>query len=145
MCLEGPLQISRFFSVTRTSLTNRLICKGHLNYTCDFITEFPDRTDPAIKIGMHIFSVGMHYGYECIHVSRVTYERLAHICFPVDSRSLFFDIQVLTLLLGKYTLFASANLCYPTTRLCSYFSTIFAAHICVYTRMMGCKRSFSFL
>ena len=37
---------------------NRLICKGHLSYTCDFITEFRGRRDLAMKIGMHIiFSV----------------------------------------------------------------------------------------
>ena len=56
--------------------------------------------------------------------------------------SLFFDVQVMTLLLGKYTLFARANLNYPTTSLRSYFSTIFAAHLCVYTHSMGFKRSF---
>ena len=60
---------------------------------------------------------------------------------PVASSSLFFDLQVVTLLLGKYTLFARANLCYPTTRLCSYFSPISAAHLRVYSRTMGCKRS----
>ena len=37
-------------------------------------------------------------------------------------------------------MFASANLCYPTTRLHSYFSTVFAAHLHVYTRTTGCKR-----
>ena len=62
---------------------------------------------------------------------------------PVDSRSLFFDVQEVTLLLRKYTLFARANLYYPTSRLCSYLSTIFAAHLRVYTRSMGCKRSLS--
>ena len=47
---------------------------------------------------------------------------------PVASR-LFLDIQVVTLLLGEYTLFAQGNLYYPTTRLHSYyFSTIFVAH-----------------
>ena len=60
---------------------------------------------------------------------------------PVASRSLFFDVQVLTLLSEKYTLFARANLCYPTTRLCSYFSTIYAAHLRENTRTIGCKRS----
>ena len=60
---------------------------------------------------------------------------------PVARCSLFFDVQVLTLLSEKYFLFAHANLCYPTTMLRSYFSTIFAAHLCVYTRMMGCKRN----
>ena len=27
-----------------------LICKEHLSYTCDFITEYHGRTDPTIKI-----------------------------------------------------------------------------------------------
>ena len=48
---------------------------------------------------------------------------------PVASGSLVFDVQVVTLLLGKYALFAHVNLCYSTTRLRSYFSTIFAAHL----------------
>ena len=34
---------------------NRLICKGHL-ITCDFTTKYQGRTDPTMKIGMHIFS-----------------------------------------------------------------------------------------
>ena len=62
---------------------------------------------------------------------------------PGESCSLFLDIQEVTLLLGKYTLFSSANLYYPTTRLSSYFSTIFVAHLRVYTHTMGCKRSFN--
>ena len=60
---------------------------------------------------------------------------------PVASCSLFFDVQVLTFLSEKYSLFAHANLCHLTTRLRSYFLTIFAAHLCVFTRMMGCKAS----
>ena len=60
----------------------------------------------------------------------------------VASRSLFLDFQPVRLLLGQFTLFAHANLYYPTNRLRSYFSTIFVAHLPVYTRMMGCKRSF---
>ena len=60
--------------------------------------------------------------------------------WPVASRSLFLDIQVVTLLLGKYTLFACANLNYATT---SYFSTIFKAqHVYIYTAYTGCKRGF---
>ena len=35
---------------------NLLICKAHLWYTCDFITEFKGRTGPAMKIEVHIFS-----------------------------------------------------------------------------------------
>ena len=50
----------------------------------------------------------------------------------------------MTVLLGKYTLFACANLYNPTTRLRSYFLAIFAAHLCVYTRTMGCKRNYGF-
>ena len=49
----------------------------------------------------------------------------------------------MTLFLEEYTLFVCANLCYPTTRLRSYFSTLFAAHLRVYTRTTGCKRSFA--
>ena len=62
---------------------------------------------------------------------------------PVASRRLFFDVQVVTLLLGEHTLFACANIYYPTTRLCSYFSAIFVAHLGVYARMMGCEKSFT--
>ena len=36
---------------------------------------------------------------------------------PLSSRSVFFDVQVVTLLLAEYTLFTRANLYYPTTRL----------------------------
>ena len=61
---------------------NRLICKAHLRYTCDFITEFKDRTGPAMKIDMHIFSACTQYGHKRIHFSRVTYKRLAHVHFP---------------------------------------------------------------
>ena len=72
---------------------------------------------------------------------RYTHVYLASILTHCKACSLCFDIQEVTLLLGKYTLFARANLCFPTTRLQSYFPTIFAAQLCVYTRMMGCKRS----
>ena len=147
---------------------NWLICKAHLRYPCNFITEYQSRTDPAMEIDMHIFSTFTQYGDKRIHLSRVTYERLAHMhspckcckilpiyfqglhvpcntlactlhpyeaaVWPVSSCNLFFDVQVVTLLLGKYTLFAHAHLCYPTTKLRSYFSTIFAAHVCIYVR-----------
>ena len=63
---------------------------------------------------------------------------------PIASPSVFYDVQVLTLLLGECTLFAHADLYYPTTRLLSYFSTIFAAHLRVYTGMMGCKGSYRY-
>ena len=130
---------------------NRLIGKGHLSYTCVFLTEYQGHTDPAMKTGMHIFSVCTQNSYKRIHVSIVDYERLVQVhspclcckispficsvctcrmkhssvpCIhinplwgPLASQSLLFDVQVLTLLLGKYTLFAHANLCYPTTRL----------------------------
>ena len=58
---------------------------------------------------------------------------------PVASHSLFLDIHVVTLLLGKCSLFAHVNLYYPTTRLCSYF-----LHLCVYIHMMGCKKGFRY-
>ena len=49
---------------------------------------------------------------------------------PVTSQNnLFFDIQVVTPLLGEFSLFASANLYYSTTRLCADFSTIFLAQL----------------
>ena len=50
----------------------------------------------------------------------------------------------MTLWRAEYTLFARANPYYPTTGLRSYFSTIFAAHLRVYTRTTGCKRSFRY-
>ena len=105
----------------KTSLSSHRTCMYVLvteknRLICDFITKYQGRTDPAMKIGMHIFLA----------------------C--TAARSMFFDVQVLTLLLEEFTLFASANLCYPTTSPCSYFSTIFAAHLRVYTRTMGCLR-----
>ena len=33
---------------------NWLICRGHLSYTCNFITEFWGYGDSAMKIGMHM-------------------------------------------------------------------------------------------
>ena len=122
-----------------------------------------------MKIDIHIFSACTQYGHKHIHFSRVTYEGLAQVHSPckccmispftsrvctctlhvykptvrrVASSSLFFDLQVVTLLLAEYTLFVR-EICYPTTRLRSYFSTIFAAHLRVYTRTTGCKRGFS--
>ena len=38
---------------------NCLICKGHVSYTCDFITEYQGRRDPTRKIGMQVI-VCMH-------------------------------------------------------------------------------------
>ena len=72
---------------------------------------------------------------------RYTHKYLASTLTHCGVCNLFFDVQEVTLLLGKHTLFARANLCYPTTRLYSYFSTIFAAcfHVCT----MGCKRNLS--
>ena len=63
----------------------------------------------------------------------------------VASGSLFLDIQVVTFLLGDCRLFARANLYYLTNRLRSHISTIFAAHLHVCTRAMGCKRSLKLL
>ena len=99
--------------------------------------------------------VHVHFPCKCCKISpftcRVCTCRIIHCMYlasiltlgPLASRSLFFDVQVLTLLLEKYSLFARANLCYPTTRRRSYFSTIFAAHLHVYTNTMGFKRSFT--
>ena len=50
---------------------------------------------------------------------------------PVARSSLFYVLQVVTL----FTLFTSAYLYYPTTRLGLYFSTIFAVHLRVYIQV----------
>ena len=42
---------------------NRLICKEPSRHTCNFITESQGRTDPAMKIDMHIFSACT----QCVH------------------------------------------------------------------------------
>ena len=63
--------------------------------------------------------------------------------WPVASRILFLDIQVVILSLGEFSLFAHANLYHPTTRVCLYFSTILVAHLHVYTRTMLCRRGLS--
>ena len=55
---------------------NRLICKGHLSFTYDFITEYQGR--------MQTFYACMQYGYKCIHVSRVTSLDL-HTCILLAS------------------------------------------------------------
>ena len=84
--LQGILKV--FLTPHRTCMyvlvteKNQLICKGHLRYTCDFITEYQGHTDPTMKTGMHIFSACMHYDYKHIYVSRVTYERLVHMHSP---------------------------------------------------------------
>ena len=62
------------------------------------------------------------------HVNKLT-------VWPEASRSLFLDIQVETLLLGEFSLLARANLCYPSSRLL-YVSTIFLAHLYVYTYIL---------
>ena len=66
-------------------------------------------------------------------------ERLKPTVRPVASRTLFFNLQVVRLLLAEYTLFACGNLCYPTTRVRSYFSTIFAAHLRMYMLRPRCE------
>ena len=81
----------------------------------------------------------------CLHVSYDTPTCNLYVYKPVANRRLFFDGQVLTLLLVEYTLFAHANLYYPTTRQSSYFSTIFAAHLRVYSCTMGCKKSLTII
>ena len=111
---------------------NRRICKALLRYTCNFMTESQGLTDPAMKIYMHIFYACRQYGHKCSHFSRVTYKGLACVHFPckcckispftyivcmcckihshlykptvqpVASRRLFFDLQVVTLLLVEF-------------------------------------------
>ena len=53
---------------------------------------------------------------------------------PVANRSLFLDIQEVTLLLGEYTLFARTNLYYPNTRLPHIFQQ-YSQHTYVYKHM----------
>ena len=53
---EAPLTSPHTCMYILVTEKNRLICKGHLSYTCVFITEFQGRTDPAMKIDIHIFS-----------------------------------------------------------------------------------------
>ena len=58
--------------------------------------------------GLHV----PHHALTCtLHVHKPPTVR------PVASRSLVFDVQQVILLLGEYTLFAGANLYYPTTGL----------------------------
>ena len=64
--------------------------------------------------------------YNTLHVYKPTVQ------LAVASHSLFFDIQVVTLLLVENTLFVRANLYYPTTRLPSYFSTSIHTSYCFY-------------
>ena len=59
---------------------------------------------------------------------------------PVSRRRLFFDIQVLIFLLGEYTLFDVQISAMPLLGY-GHFSTIFFAHLCVYTCTIGSKRS----
>ena len=89
-----------------------------------------------MNIGMHIIlrvnavwlktqiheRLGSYHTLTCtLHVYKPTVQ-------PVASRGLFLDIQALTLLLEQFTLLICVNLYYPTSRLHSYFSTIFVAH-----------------
>ena len=152
-----------------------MFCKGHLSYTCDFITEYETHRDPHNEnwhvhcslhacsmatnasmsqgkftrgLGMcillasvlHVSLHGLHMPYDTLTCTLHVYKPTVQ---PVASHSLFLDIQVVTLLLGGFTLFANAHALYrPTTRLHSNFSTIFEAHLRVYRFTMGCKRSF---
>ena len=113
---KAALTSHRTCSYVLVTEKNRLICKAHLRYTCNFITEFQGCTDSAMKI--YIF-----YACTCQGCTD-----------PVMKIYIFYACTC--------HLFARANLCYPTTRIRSYFSTIFAAHLCVYTHTMGCKRGF---
>ena len=110
-----------------------LFLKGNLRETCT--CAFPLQVLQDLPVHLQ----GLHVPYYTLTCTLHPYQVAVG---PVSIHSLLFDVQVVTLLLGKYTLFACANLCYPTTRLYSYFSTIFAAHLHVYTRTMGCKRGF---
>ena len=53
--------ISRMCMYVLVTEKTGLICKGHLSYTCDFLTKYQGRTDPAMKIGMHICSACTQY------------------------------------------------------------------------------------
>ena len=83
---------------------------------------------------------------QCLHVLYDTLTYTLHVYKPtvwsVAGCSLFLDVQVVTLLLGEFALSAHSDIYYPTTRQIQYFSTIFTAHLRVYTRMLGCKRIF---
>ena len=93
---------------------------------------------PRLQGTLKLHLQGLHVLYNTLTCTLNPYQPSVG---PVASRSLFFDVQILTLTLGKYTLFARANFCYPTARLRLYLSTVFAAHLLVYTRTTGCKRS----
>ena len=53
---KTPLTSCHTCTNVQVTEKNRRICKGHLSYPCDFITEFQGRIDPTMKIDMHIFS-----------------------------------------------------------------------------------------
>ena len=115
--------------------------KGNLQETCARTFSF------LVLLLVPTHFAGFARAVRCTHIYIHTLTCTLHAykptVHPAASRRLFFDVQVITLLLGEYTSFAHANLYYPTTRLRSYFSTIFAVHLHVYTRMLGCKRSFT--
>ena len=91
---------------------------------------------PCLEVLTRDFGTCILFALMCtLHVYKPTVRLVA-------SSTLFLDIQVMTLLLREFTLFA--NFSYPTTRPQLYFSTIFVAHLHVYTPMMGCKRSCSY-
>ena len=81
-------------------------------------------------------AVGFPIYLHCLHVSYHGLKCTLHVykpnVRPVAGRSLFLNILVMTHLLKEYTLLASANPFYPTTRLRLYFSKIFAADLHVY-------------
>ena len=72
---------------------------------------------------------------EALHIYKPT-------ALPIAGRSLFLDIQVVTLLLKEFSCFNVQNLCYPTSRLCLYFSTIFTAHLRVLEEIYRAKREY---
>ena len=123
--------IIRVTYVLVTEKKNRRICEGHLSYTCDFITELRGCRDPAIKIGFHIILLislivvlltylhGLHVRYDTLTCALQVYKPTVR--GPVANSRVFFDFQLVTLLMGEFSLFARAILYYPTTRLPQIF------------------------
>ena len=63
---------------------------------------------------LDVFLQGLHMRYDTLASTLPIFKPTVR---PVASRRLFFDIQVVTLLLGEYCFFARASLYYSTTRL----------------------------
>ena len=97
---------------------------AHVHFPCRIckISPFTCRVCMCCIIHSHV---------PCFHINPLWYLYLVAVCWCSSSDTF----------VRKIFLVCSANLCYPTTRLRSYFSNIFAAHLRVYTRTMWCKRS----